>query len=103
MLRARESSIRRARSLCRRVSANHPPPRLHLLRPWVIIPPLQKTFRVILAMMMAKEAQTLSLERKLRMHEARETLLDKVVSATFSVIDLEHFLQATVNEVGKIM
>ena len=54
-------------------------------------------------MVMVKEAQTLSLERKLKMYEAREALLNKVGAATFSVIDLDHFLQATVNEVGKIM
>ena len=52
---------------------------------------------------MVKEAQTLSIERKLKMYEAREALLNKVGAATFSVIDLDHFLQATVNEVGKIM
>ena len=46
---------------------------------------------------------TLSLERKLRMYQAREALLSRVGSETFSVINLDHFLQATVTEVGKMM
>src|SRR5262245_7038322 len=46
---------------------------------------------------------TLSLERKLKMHEAREALLSRIGSETFSVINLDHFLQATVTEVGKMM
>ncbi len=44
-----------------------------------------------------------ALERKLRMHEARETILSRIVSETFSVINLDHFLQTTVTEVGKMM
>jgi len=46
---------------------------------------------------------TLSLERKLKMHEAREAILNRIGSETFSVINLDHFLQATVTEVGKMM
>jgi len=46
---------------------------------------------------------TLSLERKLEMHEAREAILNRIGSETFSVINLDHFLQATVTEVGKMM
>src|SRR5713226_8806545 len=45
----------------------------------------------------------LSLERKLEMHEAREAILNRIGSETFSVKDLDHFLQATVTEVGKMM
>ena len=45
----------------------------------------------------------LSLERKLKMHEAREAILNRIGSETFSVINLDHFLQATVTEVGKLM
>jgi transcriptional regulator with GAF, ATPase, and Fis domain len=46
---------------------------------------------------------TFSLERKLKMHEAREAILNRIGSETFSVINLDHFLQATVTEVGKMM
>src|SRR5215813_4947436 len=44
-----------------------------------------------------------ALERKLKLHEAREALLSRIGSETFSVINLDHFLQATVTEVGKMM
>src|SRR6266849_1164988 len=47
--------------------------------------------------------ENLSLERKLEMHEAREAILNRIGSETFSVINLDHFLQATVTEVGKMM
>jgi transcriptional regulator with GAF, ATPase, and Fis domain len=43
------------------------------------------------------------LERKLRMYQAREAILSRIGSETFSVINLDHFLQATVTEVGKMM
>src|SRR3954468_19683683 len=44
-----------------------------------------------------------ALERKLRMYQAREAILSRIGSETFSVINLDHFLQATVTEVGKMM
>ncbi len=37
------------------------------------------------------------------MYEAREAILSRIGSETFSVIDLDHFLRGTVNEVGKMM
>jgi transcriptional regulator with GAF, ATPase, and Fis domain len=43
------------------------------------------------------------LERKLQMYQAREAILSRIGSETFSVINLDHFLQATVTEVGKMM
>ena len=43
------------------------------------------------------------MERRLRMYEARENILSKVGSTATSVIDLDHFLQGTVTEVGKMM
>ncbi|HYP27993.1 MAG TPA: sigma 54-interacting transcriptional regulator [Blastocatellia bacterium] len=43
------------------------------------------------------------MERKLRMYEAREAILSRIGSETFSVINLDLFLKATVNEVGKMM
>ncbi|HWX43236.1 MAG TPA: sigma 54-interacting transcriptional regulator [Blastocatellia bacterium] len=52
---------------------------------------------------MVKSTDTLSMERRLRMYEAREAILNRVGSTIFSVIDPNHFLQATVNEVGKMM
>ncbi|HKV40902.1 MAG TPA: sigma-54-dependent Fis family transcriptional regulator [Blastocatellia bacterium] len=52
---------------------------------------------------MAKNAETLSIERRLRMYEAREAILNRIARETLSVIDLNHFLQATVTEVGKMM
>ena len=48
-------------------------------------------------------AGALALERKLKMYEAREAILSRIGSETFSVINLDHFLQATVTEVGKMM
>jgi transcriptional regulator with GAF, ATPase, and Fis domain len=52
---------------------------------------------------MTTSADTLPLERKLRMYEAREAMLSRIVSETFSVINLDHFLRAVVTEVGKMM
>jgi two-component system response regulator HydG len=52
---------------------------------------------------MSASAETLPLERKLQMYQAREALLARIGSQTFSVIDLDKFLQATVTEVGKMM
>src|SRR5690242_19089633 len=46
---------------------------------------------------------SVSLERKLKMQEAREAILNRIGSETFSVINVDHFLQATVTEVGKMM
>src|SRR5262244_4550201 len=50
---------------------------------------------------MVKNAETFSIERRLQMYEAREAILSRVASS--AVIDLDHFLQATVTEVGKMM
>src|SRR5436305_1564584 len=44
-----------------------------------------------------------ALERKLHMYQAREAILSRIGSETFSVINPDHFLQATVTEVGKMM
>lgn len=45
---------------------------------------------------------TLSIERKLKMYEAREAILSRIGSETFSVIDLDHFLRATATELGRM-
>src|SRR5919206_4643975 len=52
---------------------------------------------------MTTSSQILSLERKLRMYQAREVIFSRLGSETFSVINLDHFLQAVVAEVGKMM
>ncbi len=52
---------------------------------------------------MTTTAQLLSLERKMKMYQAREAILSRIGTETFSVINLDHFLQATVTEVGKMM
>jgi two-component system response regulator HydG len=52
---------------------------------------------------MNETIETLSLERKLRMYEAREAILGRISSETFSVINLDHFLQAVVTQIGKMM
>jgi transcriptional regulator with GAF, ATPase, and Fis domain len=52
---------------------------------------------------MTSYVDTLSLERKLRMYEAREAILSRISSETFSVIDLDRFLQAVVTQVGRMM
>jgi transcriptional regulator with GAF, ATPase, and Fis domain len=52
---------------------------------------------------MTTSADLNSLERKLRMYEAREAILSRIVSETFSVINLDHFLRGAVTEVGKMM
>ena len=57
--------------------------------------------RVEFCKVMVKNAETVSTQRRLQMYEAREAILSRVASA--AVIDLDHFLQATVTEVGKMM
>jgi two-component system response regulator HydG len=52
---------------------------------------------------MNETIDTLSLERKLRMYEARDAILGRISSETFSVINLDHFLQAVVTQIGKMM
>src|ERR1700742_2982259 len=52
---------------------------------------------------MTTPPQILALERKLQMYQAREAILSRIGSETFSVINLDHFLQGTVTEVGKMM
>jgi Transcriptional regulator containing GAF, AAA-type ATPase, and DNA binding domains len=47
--------------------------------------------------------QTLSLERKIRMHEAREGIIDRLARDLPTNIDLERFLNVVVSEIGKMM
>ena len=47
--------------------------------------------------------QTLTRERKARMHEAREALIDRLAPNIHSEIDLDKFLHAVVAELGRMM
>ena len=46
---------------------------------------------------------TLSLEKQLKMHQAKEAIVNQISPEICDVIDLDKFLQATANEVGKMM
>ncbi len=48
-------------------------------------------------------AQTLSIERKIRMHEAREAIINRLAPNIHSEIDLDRFLSAIVAELGRMM
>jgi len=48
-------------------------------------------------------AEILSLERKIKMHEARERIFNRINPEAKTAINLDRFLQATVNELGKMM
>jgi len=45
----------------------------------------------------------LSLERKMRMHEAREAIIDRLARDLPTNIDLERFLRVVVSEIGRMM
>ncbi len=47
--------------------------------------------------------QTLSLERKIRMHEAREAIIDRLARDLPTNIELERFLRVVVSEIGRMM
>jgi two-component system, NtrC family, response regulator AtoC len=47
--------------------------------------------------------QTLSLERKIKMHEAREGIIDRLARDLPTNIDLERFLNVVVSEIGRMM
>jgi transcriptional regulator with GAF, ATPase, and Fis domain len=52
---------------------------------------------------MLTTVQTLSLERKIRMHEAREAIIDRLALDLPATIDLDRFLRAIVSELGRMM
>jgi len=52
---------------------------------------------------MSTTVQTLSLERKIRMHEAREAIIDRLALDLPATIDLDRFLRAIVSELGRMM
>ncbi|GIU81456.1 MAG: GAF domain-containing protein [Acidobacteria bacterium] len=47
--------------------------------------------------------QSLSLERKVKMHEAREAIIERLARDLPQSIDLERFLNVVVSEIGKMM
>jgi len=47
--------------------------------------------------------QALSLERKVKMHEAREAIINRLAPDIHSEIDLDRFLSAVVAELGRMM
>ncbi|HYN85465.1 MAG TPA: sigma 54-interacting transcriptional regulator [Pyrinomonadaceae bacterium] len=51
----------------------------------------------------AGSPDALSLERKVRMHEARERLVDRLAPDIHSEIDLDRFLRAVIAELGRMM
>ncbi len=48
-------------------------------------------------------SDTLSLERKIKMHEAREAIIDRLAMDLPTNIQLERFLQVVVSEIGRMM
>ena len=49
------------------------------------------------------EQPSLSLERRISMHEAREGIIDRLARDLPSSIDLEHFLNVVVSEIGRML
>src|SRR5215468_1650769 len=47
--------------------------------------------------------QALSLERKIKMHEAREGIIDRLARDLPTNIDLERFLNVVVSEIGRML
>src|SRR2546423_4033433 len=52
---------------------------------------------------MSSTAQSLSLERKIKMHEAREAIINRLAMDLRTSIDLDKFLHAIVSELGRMM
>lgn len=52
---------------------------------------------------MPDTAQSLSLERKIKMHEARESIINRLAHALPTTISLDRFLNVIVSELGRMM
>ena len=52
---------------------------------------------------MSDTAQSLSLERKIKMHEARESIITRLALAFPTTINLDRFLNVIVSELGRMM
>ncbi len=68
---------------------------------------MTKNFRLLFSAYFMKieldVPQTLSLERKIRMHEAREAIIDRLARDLPTNIDIERFLNVVVSEIGRMM
>jgi hypothetical protein len=49
------------------------------------------------------QQKELSLERKIKMHEAREAIIDRLARDLPTNIDLERYLNVVVSEIGKML
>ena len=56
-----------------------------------------------IAYKMSDTAQSLSLERKIKMHEARESIITRLALAFPTTINLDRFLNVIVSELGRMM
>src|SRR3569832_2644577 len=52
---------------------------------------------------MSNTAQSLSLERKIKMHEAREGIINRLAMTLPNAINLDRFLPVIVSELGRMM
>src|SRR5258708_24345387 len=52
---------------------------------------------------MSNTAQSLSLERKIKMHEAREGIINRLALTLPTTINLDRFLNVIVSELGRMM
>src|SRR5437667_2750168 len=52
---------------------------------------------------MSEAAQSLSLERKIKMHEARESIIERLALDLPTTINLDRFLRVIVSELGRMM
>src|SRR4026207_201759 len=52
---------------------------------------------------MSDTAQSLSLDRKIKMHEARESIITRLALAFPTTINLDRFLNVIVSELGRMM
>jgi hypothetical protein len=52
---------------------------------------------------MSNTAQSLSLERKIKMHEAREGIINRLAMTLPRAINLDRFLTVIVSELGRMM
>src|SRR5687768_18011873 len=52
---------------------------------------------------MSNTAQSLSLERKIKMHEAREGIINRLAMTLPRAINLDRFLNVIVSELGRMM
>jgi two-component system response regulator HydG len=64
---------------------------------------LPAAFVYALSRSMSNTAQSLSLERKIRMHEAREGIIDRLAMTLPNAINLDRFLTVIVSELGRMM